>query len=424
MTQTIKATQRNLAEWLSYLEAIHPTSIDMGLDRTHDVFTRLSLDFRNQPIVTVAGTNGKGTTCRTLEALALAKRLNVAVYSSPHILDFRERVRVNDQLLTESDFCDAFQRVEEARANTSLTYFEFTTLAAFVLMSEADVDLVILEVGLGGRLDAVNIVDPAVAVITTIDLDHQDWLGDTRAKVASEKAGILRASIPAVIGEIDPPDTLIAEVLRLDCKAYWQGKDFGFEEKAAENVVWQTDSDNIVIPECAIPLQNIATAIAAAKALDWSIDQSLINTALSNVALPGRCQTLQTTPTIMVDVAHNPQATKYLCEQIKKHAFQQLHLVCGMLSDKDSQASLQPFCNLSAKWYLAEVISPRSASVEVLKSSLSNEPDVMSFSSITDGLKNAIEEAVEGDLIVAFGSFFTVAEVFACLGKQQDFKQE
>lgn len=423
MTSSNTATQRSLPEWLSYLEAIHPATIELGLERTQSVFSRLGLSFSGR-IVTVAGTNGKGTTCRTIESLALAQGLRTGVYSSPHILDYRERVRVNDKILSETRHCRAFEQVELARQDTSLTYFEFGTLAALVLLAEDDPDIILLEVGLGGRLDAVNIIDPDVAVITTIDLDHQDWLGDTREKIAQEKAGILRYGIPAVIGEPAPPVTLQRQVRELQCQAVWQGEEFGVSDDDGRLCVWHNGFDSVFLSQTVFPVQNMATAIATGRALGWQINQLLVDKAFSGMSLPGRCQVIQTTPEVMVDVAHNPQATGYLIEQIKKRTWQQLHLVCGMLSDKDSRASLEPFTALSPKWYLAQVNSPRSASIEVLKSCLSEKQPCSEFDSVAGAYSAALTSAGTEDLIVVFGSFFTVADVFAFLSEQQEIRQE
>ncbi|XOV81313.1 MAG: bifunctional tetrahydrofolate synthase/dihydrofolate synthase [Aestuariibacter sp.] len=423
MKRSDSATLRNLPEWLSYLEQIHPSTIELGLERTQSVYGQLSLPGFNR-VITVAGTNGKGTTCRAIEAMAIAQGVSVGVYSSPHLIDYRERVRVNDQLLSEAEHCWAFQQVENCRTNTSLTYFEFGTLAALVLLAKQNLDLIILEVGLGGRLDAVNIVDPDVAVITTIDLDHQDWLGNSRDKIATEKAGILRHGKPAIIGELQPPESLFQKTESLGCAAVWQGQDFGVKNDSGKTLVWQRGNRDVELPDCNFPLQNMATAIAAGRALGWPVEQELVNTAFSNLTLPGRCQLVRQNPDVIVDVAHNPQATHYLLQQVMERTFGCLHLVCGMLCDKDSQASLQPFTSLAAKWYLAEVNSPRSAKVEVLKSCLSENQEVEDFVSISEAYSEALTNAEPEDLIVVFGSFFTVAEVFAFLGEQQESKQE
>lgn len=424
MSESCQTTQRDLSGWLSYLEQIHPSTIEMGLERTQCVYDRLNLSFADSTVITVAGTNGKGTTCRVVEALAMAQGLSVGVYSSPHIVDYRERVRINDALLPELEHIQAFEKVEDCRKEVSLTYFEFGTLAALHLLASKKLDVIILEVGLGGRLDAVNIVDPDVAVITTIDLDHQDWLGNTRELVAKEKAGILRANKPAIIGDLEPPKSLLDATHKLACQSYYQHRQFGYEVISDKCRIWMADEQWLIDADSQFPLQNIATAIATTRILGWPLDATGLNHVLNTTSLPGRCQVMQTEPTVIVDVAHNPQATAYLLERVKQRQFARLHLVCGMLSDKDSRASLQPFTDLSAKWYLAEVNSPRSASIEVLKSSLADDQAVEGYASISDAFESALENAAADDLIVVFGSFFTVSEVFVFLDQRQETKQE
>ncbi len=224
-------SQKSLSQWLSYLESIHPSAIDMGLDRVKEVANAMALSLSQSLVITVAGTNGKGTTCRLLEQAMLSQGKSVAVYSSPHLTDYRERVRYNGELPPADEFVNAFEFVESARKDTggkpiTLTYFEFGTLAAMKMMQSWAVDVVILEVGLGGRLDATNIIDPNLAVITTIDLDHQDWLGNTREKIAREKAGIMRKNGNAVVGELFPPSSLYDVAKELQANVRWATQDF------------------------------------------------------------------------------------------------------------------------------------------------------------------------------------------------------
>lgn len=358
----------------------------------------------------VAGTNGKGTTCRVVETLFLAEEKSVGVYSSPHITDYRERVRINDGLLSQDAHCKAFEAIEQARGDIALTYFEFGTLAALYLLHEANLDIVILEVGLGGRLDAVNIVEPDISIITTIDLDHQDWLGDTRDKVAFEKAGILRAGKLAVIGELDAPATLQQQVQEKNCKAYWQNSEFSYQERAS---CWDYHFKSLrlsELPVSSIPTQNAATAITVVKLLLPELNEQSIRDVLADVSLPGRFQKISTKPTLILDVAHNPQATNLLLSRLKRQHYENLHLVVGMLADKDSQQSLLPFLTLGANWYLAPVQSARSASAEMLDSAVKEQRSKNLFESIDVALQSALASASENDLILVFGSFFTVAE--------------
>lgn len=410
-----------LAQWLCYLESLHPAEIELGLSRVNKVYQQLALDFSGQTVVTVAGTNGKGTTCAFVQQAALLQGKSVGTYSSPHLLDYRERVLVNGQKCSENAHCQAFIQVEQARADTPLTYFEFATLAALVLLAEANCELLLLEVGLGGRLDAVNVVEPDISVITSIDLDHQAWLGNTRDAVGREKAGILRASKPAVIGDPQPPQSVIEAVTTLGCQAHWQGRDFGVKTDS-EHWQWyssvQASSFN-ALPPTQIPMINASTALKVIQLLGWELSQSQVQQLCSNTRLPGRAQVWQQSPTVMLDVAHNPQACTYLRQQIDKFPYRRLYLVCGMLADKDSQASLQAFNGLSAHWFVAPLDTPRSATAEQLKAVLVGQQKVITCTDIATACQQALQQAASDDLIVVFGSFYTVAAVMAMQGEKK-----
>ncbi|GAA0858394.1 bifunctional tetrahydrofolate synthase/dihydrofolate synthase [Aliiglaciecola litoralis] len=400
----------SLNQWLEYLLSIHTQSIDMGLERTKGVFDTLKIHFGQAKVVLVAGTNGKGTTCRVVEKGLLQNNKTVAVYSSPHITDFKERLRINDNLLSDEQFISAFMQVEKARGDTPLTYFEFTTLAAMYLMMNNQTDFVLLEVGLGGRLDAVNVVNPDMAVITSIGLDHQDWLGDTRDQIAIEKAGVFRPHLPVIIGEQDPPQSLINEVDRLAAQATWQGRDFTFQ---ADQNSWHwhntnCDFDELVTPM--IPMQNVSTGLEVLHRLGIDLNQHKVNQLIQQTSLPGRFERVLSQPEVILDVAHNPQATSHLKERINQCQFKQLRLVLAMLADKDISASIAPLEALNATWYLASLTVPRGASSKKLKSLFNDDQKVIDFETVSDALNRAIKEADPQDLIVVFGSFFTVCQ--------------
>ncbi|GGO73605.1 bifunctional tetrahydrofolate synthase/dihydrofolate synthase [Bowmanella pacifica] len=400
----------SLEGWLQYLESIHPSTIDMGLARTQDVFTRLKLDFSHIKVITVAGTNGKGTTCTFLEQAFRQLGQSTCVYSSPHILDYRERLRVNGEMLDEAAHCRAFAKVEQARAEISLTYFEFGTLAALVLIAERKPDVAILEVGLGGRLDAVNVLDADMGVITTIDLDHQDWLGDTRELVAAEKAGIFRQQGAAVIGESQPPSNLfqIADELQLD--ASWQGQDFSYQLDG-EQFHWQSQSGKTLCgPLPAIPAANVSTALCVLERMG-ELSKLDVPRLLHEVNVVGRCQLVGKHPAVLVDVAHNPQSADYLLSQIHRFSASKVHLVVGMLKDKDIRACLTPFTDLTPNWYLAPLAGPRGASAAMLADLLPDGQKVLECQSVKHAYQQALQNAQAEDLVVVFGSFFTVAEV-------------
>lgn len=411
----IAPAHRTLSQWLQYLESIHPTAIELGLTRCQQVADKLGFDFAASTVITVAGTNGKGTTCAFIEQTAIEQGKSVAVYSSPHLLNYRERVRVNGKPAADAAFCEAFTAVEQARGDISLTYFEFGTLAAMVMMYAWQPDVVILEVGLGGRLDATNIIAPDLAVITTIDLDHQDWLGDTRDKIAVEKAGIMRPGIKAVIGERDPPPSLTSEVARFQADAVWAGQDFTVTE-FREDWQWQLNDHTLAqLPYPGIPVQNAATALAALYQLGWLPDREALTRIIARTALPGRRQQLQAAPRVVVDVGHNPQASANIRRWLADYQYDNLYIVAGMLKDKSVAATLAPFEGLHAQWLLAGTSGPRGLAGESLQAALpeTERQNSATFTQVTEAYQAARTKCSQSDMILVFGSFLTVADVLA-----------
>lgn len=402
----------SLDQWLIYLEQTHPSNIELGLERVAEVFRKMQLDLSQRTIITVAGTNGKGTTCALIEQALLISNHSVAVFSSPHLLDYRERVRVGGDMLSEKAHCQAFLQVDQARGDISLTYFEFGTLAALQLMADCHAKYLLLEVGLGGRLDAVNIVDPSIAVITSIDLDHQDWLGNTKELIAIEKAGIFRSNIPAVIGEPNPPVTLIQATLEYQVKPVWQGHDFHFQIND-KGFHWQgltSRYDNLPIPN--IPAQNASTALQVIEILGLPLDHFQMSQVFKQTSLPGRRQVVQNSPTVILDVAHNPHATHLLALDIKKMKYKRVLAVVGMLADKDIEATLAPMLPLVSIWYCASLDVPRGEKASTLVCVvLSPEQKVLDYESVEVAYKCALEKADKDDLVIVFGSFITVTNI-------------
>jgi dihydrofolate synthase/folylpolyglutamate synthase len=402
----------SLDQWLTYLEQVHPSNIELGLERVAEVLSHLQLDLSQRNIVTVAGTNGKGTTCALIEQALLISSQSVAVFSSPHLLDYRERVRISGVMLPEKAHCQAFLKVDKARGETLLTYFEFGTLAALQLMAESGANYLLLEVGLGGRLDSVNVVDPTLAVITSIDLDHQDWLGDTKELIAVEKSGIFRPNIPVVIGEPHPPITLVEAALNYQVKPVWQGIDFHFQldDKGFQ---WQgviSCYDNLPIPY--IPAQNASTALQVIETLGFQLNNRQMAQVFSLTRLPGRRQLIQNNPTVLLDVAHNPQATQLLAFDIENMKYTRVIAVVAMLVDKDIEATLAPMLSVVSTWYCASLDVPRGAQSSTLVSTvLSSEQKVLEYESVELAYKSALKNAEKDDLVVVFGSFFTVSNV-------------
>ena len=403
--------RKTLPQWLEYLESIHPSAIDMGLDRVNEVAQRLNLRF-DARVITVGGTNGKGTTSALIENALLIEGQSVGVYSSPHLLDYRERVRINGTLPDAAAFCDAFEQVEQARGDISLTYFEFGTLAAMLMLMAAELDVVVLEVGLGGRLDATNIITPDCAVITSIGLDHQDWLGDTREKIAVEKAGIIRHGGKVVIGEPEPPHTLREAVKALNADAWWQNQEFSIARRTDGAVTFTAAEQTLELSDTAIPLNNVATALAVLKHAGFIVSDATMQQAVANTQLPGRRQLIASQPATYLDVGHNPQATESLAEWLDSKTFKQLHIVVAMLNDKAPAASLAPFKRFAPQWYLASTHGPRGLSAEKLAAAVENTPNCL-FPAVTEAYEAARQDAYSEDLILVVGSFHTVADILA-----------
>ena len=417
MQNKIPNAMSDLETWLCYLEQLHPSSIELGLERVKSVAERLDLLQPAPYIFTVAGTNGKGTTCRTLEMILLAANKRVGVYSSPHLLRFTERVRINNQESTPSDTVKAFAAIEKARGDVSLTYFEYATLAALYQFKQAQLDIVILEVGLGGRLDATNIVDADIAIITTIGIDHVEYLGNTRESIGQEKAGIFKPKCIAVVGEPEIPSSILDVAHAINCPIFAVNKDWSYQQ--IDKLSWQFNSSikqykNLPIPH--VPLANAATAIAALSYSPFSITQKQINTALEQTSLIGRFQIIQSSPTVIVDVAHNPHAASYLVKQIELLKQQQskvgkVRFVIGMLKDKDIKSTLSIFN--ADQWYCASLYGERGCNADILKQFLQEEnvANIATFDSVYEAYQKAMQEAKEDDIIVICGSFHTVSAV-------------
>lgn len=404
-----------LAAWLYYLERLHTQAIDLGLTRVERVARTLDL-LKPAPFVfTVAGTNGKGTTCRTLETLLMAAGYRVGVYSSPHLLRYTERVRIQGDELPEAAHTASFAAIEAGRGETSLTYFEFSTLSALQLFKQAALDVVILEVGLGGRLDATNIVDADVAVITSIALDHTDWLGPDRESIGREKAGVFRAAKPAVVGEPDMPQTIAevaqekgAQLLQLGRDWHWQAQETGWRFSNASLTL-----ENLPLPQ--VPLPNAATALAALSASGLTVSEAIIRQHLDKAVLPGRFQTVAQQPQVILDVAHNPHAAGYLAgrlAQLPKTG--KVRAVVGMLHDKDIAGTLACLAPQVDSWYLAPLDGPRGASADELMAALATDQAV-AFGSVTEAWQAAMQQAAPQDIVLVCGSFHTVAQVMEAM---------
>ncbi|KUI99845.1 folylpolyglutamate synthase/dihydrofolate synthase [Vibrio sp. MEBiC08052] len=400
----------SLSMWLDYLSSIHHSSIDLGLDRVQVVAQRANLSKPAPTVITVAGTNGKGSTCAILEAILLAAGYSVGVYSSPHLICYNERVRINGKVLADENHTRAFDFIEKQRGTTSLSFFEFGTLAALRLLQEEQVDVAILEVGLGGRLDATNVVDHDVSVITSLAIDHVDWLGNDLGQIGYEKAGIFRAGQPAVCGEPHPPATVAAYADEIGAEFFQVGIQFDYQ--VAEDVWhWQHgafDLRDLPIPQ--LPLPNAATALMALGCAGLDISDMDIVEGLKRATLPGRMQQISQQPVIMLDVAHNPHSAHYLASQMKQRFLdKKIHLVIGMLHDKDIQETITALSPVIDYWYPASLTGPRAAFASELNRYI--PVPSQTYESPVQAFKAAMTRAGENDAIIVAGSFHTVGEV-------------
>ncbi|MBJ7310000.1 bifunctional tetrahydrofolate synthase/dihydrofolate synthase [Rugamonas sp. CCM 8940] len=415
-----------LPEWLALLESRHAeTVINMGLDRVRAVKERLALQF-GCPVVMVAGTNGKGSTCAMLESVLLRAGYKVGLYIKPHFLDFNERARINGELASDEVLVAAFNAVEAVRGDTVLTYFEFTTLAIMHLLAGAGMDLVILEVGLGGRLDAVNVIDADIAIVTSVDIDHTDYLGDTREAIGFEKAGIFRAGKTAICSDPVPPQSLIDHAEAIGADLWLMGRDFNYSgDKQQWNYGGRSQRRNSLgYPSLrgANQILNAAAVLAALEALrlQLPVGAQEVRTGLVTVELPGRFQVLPGRPTVILDVAHNPHAAAALNQNLGNmgyHAY--TYAVFGSMQDKDIDGVIAAMGEHVDHWCLATLPSPRAASASELAGrvqAVQPERDERSINIFDDPARayaNALSRAGENDRIVVFGSFLTVAGVMA-----------
>ena len=428
--QTPTPQYTTLADWLAHAERLHPKTIDMGLARAKTVAERMALKF-DCPIITVAGTNGKGSTCAMLEAILLEAGYRTGVYTSPHLVDFEERCRIRGDIVNATELAAACATVERARglnelsteAEISLTYFEFTTLAIMQLMMDAKLDVVILEVGLGGRLDAVNIFDTDCAIITSVDLDHMELLGNTRELIGFEKAGIMRSGKPVVVSDPVPPQSVIDHSVKVGADLWRFGTDFNF---SGDKQQWGWAGRGRRYAGLAYPalrganqLMNASGVLAALTALrdKLPVTAQAVRVGLSMVELPGRFQIIPGQPTLVLDVAHNPHSVAALAENLDAMGFYPCtHAVFGAMADKDLTPMFARVAPLMDKWYFTDLPTGRAASGQMLQakwqaSNTRQDVTSMAYKTPESALHAAVEAADPADRIVVFGSFYTVGGI-------------
>ena len=413
-------SSKNLNEWLIWQSSLHPREIELGLTRCRTVAQRLDLLPLPFPSISVAGTNGKGSSVILLDSILSAASYRVGRFTSPHLLRYNERICISGIEASNSQICEAFEQIETVRKEISLTYFEFSTLAALLIFKQQKVDFAILEVGLGGRLDSVNIVDSEIALITAIDIDHIEWLGNDRESIGFEKAGIFRTGHPAVCSDSNPPLSLIKHAEKLQTPLYYLGRDFSQIKNNEKSWKWQDKSTTYELPLPSLlgdyQLQNAAGVLKVLDLLNLNITKTAISQGLINAKLPGRFQILSGRVTRILDVAHNPLGARVLKDLLSEYPCKgKTHALIGMLKDKDIATVLRIMKQTITDWHIAALKVERSASVESLVKILNNlgimNKNINTYSSITEAHEYLLNSASEIDRIIVFGSFYTVQEV-------------
>jgi dihydrofolate synthase/folylpolyglutamate synthase len=428
-----------LAEWLTYLESLHPKTIALGLDRVAEVKRRLNLD-PEFPVIVVGGTNGKGSVCAMTESILHAAGYRVGCYTSPHLLHYNERVRIGKQVATDDELCASFAKIEQARkldprlrgdddlGEIPLTYFEFGTLAAMQLFIEHKVDVAILEVGLGGRLDAVNVFDGDCAIVASVDIDHTDYLGETIEKIAFEKAGIFRSGRKAIFSGNDVPQSLADHAVKIGAELWCIGSEFGFTPHGGQWDYQSQSGAKNALPYPALrgafQLHNASAVLAALDAIKDRLPVSMaaVRRGLTEVELAGRFQFVPGKPQVILDVAHNPHAARALAQNLAAlPPCPHTYAVFAMLGDKDSTGVAQALDPYIDTWLVAGIAAPRGENSEELACVLRKvgvRGEIICFADTAQAITHACIAAGENDRIIAFGSFYTVAEAMTALSRR------
>lgn len=406
-----------LSQWLDYIATLHTSRIDLGLQRIVSIAKEQCLNSFSCPVITVAGTNGKGSCVRFLESIYSAAGYRVGAYFSPHLRRFNERIRIQEKEVDDQTLVAAFERVESFRKNRPLSFFEFTTLAALFIFKSIEPDVVVLEVGLGGRLDAVNMVESDAAIVASISLDHLDWLGDNRESIGYEKAGVYRANKPAICGDPNPPHRLVEYANHIGAKFFGINKDFFYQSDVDS---WSWGSENTQYQRLPIPIlkcQNAASSLMAVECLQdrLKVSEGAIKKGLKEATLAGRFEFFSKPVKGVFDVAHNPDSARCLAEQLEKIQFPAKKMaVIGMLKDKDIPGTIEPLLSHIDAWFVAGLEVDRAANPKDIVAHLkaSGVKNYYDFETVSEAFKQAVRVCSHSeDRIIVFGSFHTVAAV-------------
>ena len=408
-------------EWLEWQQTVHPLNIDFKLERILSVFKKLNISKIAKKIVTVAGTNGKGSTVSFLESILKNNNYKVGAFTSPHILKYNERIKINGREIDDDQLLDAFELIDKKRENNTLTYFEFATLSAFYIFSKLDLDVVILEVGLGGRLDATNIIDSDISIITSIGIDHTEFLGNTIDSIALEKAGVMRPFKKSIFAQNNPPAAIYKYAKNKSVNLLVHNNDYQVIRHPKN---WELSSKSLSIKK--IPNLKLigdyqynyaaASVLALKEILPSCLDNiSLLKTALSETEISGRFQYVQNSPDIILDVAHNEDAAKSLLKNIKDKGYEQINVVLGILNDKDVYSIVEPFIPYVNNWFIGTINSERGMNAEEIeyriKSMFKKNLNIRTFNSVSTAFCSAKTEQKSSSLLLVYGSFYTVSEV-------------
>ena len=415
----MKEYPSNLQEWLDWQQTLHPQNIDFKLERIKSVYEKLDIKSIANKVIIVAGTNGKGSTVAILESILFENNFSVGTFTSPHIKRYNERIKIDKKEVTSAELIESFKMIDKLRGKTTLTYFEFATLTAFHLFSKKDLDYVVLEVGLGGRLDATNIIDSNLSIITSIGIDHTEFLGTTIDSIAMEKAGVMRPFAPCIYADKSPPSVLLSYAKKNGSNFLYNQNDF-FTKISNDTWSWKSNmGKNLVLP--LLPLRgdfqynHAAAALQALELIEPSIleNTELLNNGITNISLMGRYQKISSTPEIIIDVAHNADSAEKLMDNLNKENKKNTVAVIGVLKDKDVYSLIKPMINNVDKWYCGTINSDRGMNADEIKirmSSTINQKNIETFGSIDKACSEAMLSLGKNDRLIVYGSFYTVSE--------------